>query len=112
VVRAERELQSRPENAVAAMHAAMALASLGEKTRSKNYLQLAMSTEFDDPAMLFNGACTYSRLGDVEAALELLERVHPLIPPADQAWTRIDPDLMPLRGLPRFQALLASDPKP
>jgi adenylate cyclase len=113
VQRAERELQSRPENAIAAMHAAMALASLGENTRSKHFLQLAMSTEADDPAMLFNGACAYSRLGEVEAALDLLERVHPLIPPADQAWTGIDPDLMPLHGLPRFQALLTSiDSKP
>ena len=49
VERAERELHSRPENAIAAMHAAMALAVLGEKDRSKHFLQLALSTEADDP---------------------------------------------------------------
>jgi adenylate cyclase len=108
VERAERELQSRPENAIAAMQAAMALAAMGEKVRSKQFLQLAMSTEADDPSMLFNGACVYSRLGEVEAALDLLEKVHPLIPPADQAWTGIDPDLVPLHASPRFQALLGS----
>jgi adenylate cyclase len=108
VERAERELQSRPENAVAAMHAAMALAAMGEKVRSKQFLLLAMSIEADDPAMLFNGACVYSRLGEVEPALDLLEKVHPLIPSAEQAWTATDPDLVPLRASPRFQALLAS----
>ena len=39
--RAERELASRPENAVAAIHAAMALAALGEKVRSRHYIQMA-----------------------------------------------------------------------
>ncbi len=108
VARAERELQSRPENAIAAMHAAMALAATGEKARSLNYLQLAMSTESDDPAMLFNAACAYSRMGELEPALDLLEKIHPLIPPADQGWTRIDPDLLPLHGFSRFQALFNS----
>ena len=108
VERAERELRSRPENAIAAMHAAMALAVLGEKAHSKQFLQLALSTEDEDPSLLFNGACTYSRLGELNAALDLLEKVHPLIPPADQAWTAIDPDLKPLHDSPRFQALIAS----
>src|SRR5207248_10216400 len=108
VDRAERELQSRPENAVAAMHAAMALAALGEKTRSPQFLQLALSTDSDELSILFNAACTYSRLGDIDPALDLLEKVHPRIPPADQAWTAIDPDLIPLHNSPRFQALLAS----
>lgn len=106
--RAERELQSRPENAVAAIHGAMALASLGEKTRSRQLLRQALSTEPDDPAILFNAACAYSKLGDVNLALDLLEKVHPLISPADQRWTETDPDLRPLHGSPRFQSLLAS----
>jgi adenylate cyclase len=113
VERAERELQSRPENAIAAIHGAMALAGLGERTRSPELVQLALSTEPDDPAILFNAACTYSRLGEIELSLDLLEKVHPLIPPADRAWTGTDPDLLPLHGLPRFQSLLAStDLKP
>jgi adenylate cyclase len=90
------------------MHAAMALASLGESDRARHFLQLALSTESDDTSMLFNAACAYSKMGELEAALDLLERVHPLIPPADQSWTAIDPDLRPLHGSPRFQALLAS----
>ncbi len=106
VERAERELQSRPENAVAAMHAAMALAAMGETVRSTQFLELAISTEAEDPAMLFNGACVYSRLGKLELALDLLEKVHPLMLPADQAWTGSDPDLIPLHAAPRFQALL------
>jgi adenylate cyclase len=104
--RAERELASRPENAVAAIHAAMALAVLGEKVRSRHYVQMALTAGREDPAILFNAACAYSRTGDLELALDLLETVHPLIPPADQGWTATDPDLKPLHGLPRFQGLL------
>ncbi len=105
VERVERELKSRPENAVAAMHAAMALAAMGERLRAMEFLKLALSTEADDPSMLFNAACAYSRLGELDLALDVLEKVHPRIPPADQAWTGIDPDLKPLHGSPRFQAL-------
>ena len=47
-------------------------------------------------------------MGEADPALDLLEKVHPMIPPADQAWTRIDPDLLPLHASPRFQALFAS----
>ena len=104
--RAERELASRPENAVAAIHAAMALAALGEKVRSRHYIQMALTAGREDPAILFNAACAYSRVGDLERALDLLETVHPIIPPADQGWTATDPDLKPLHGLPRFQGLL------
>jgi adenylate cyclase len=106
VERAERELQARPENAIAAMHVAMALAALGENERVKHFLGWALSTEADDPSMLFNAACVYSRLGELDAALDLLEKVHPLMPPGDRAWTATDPDLMPLHGSPRFQALV------
>jgi adenylate cyclase len=104
--RVERELRSQPDNAVAAMHGAMALAAIGETTRPRQLLALALSTEPDDPATLFNAACAYSRLGEIERALDLLERVNPLIQPADRAWTRIDPDLRPLHGSPRFQNLI------
>lgn len=106
VERAERELRARPENAIAAMHAAMALAAMGEKDRAMQFLRLALSLEADDLTMLFNGACVYSRIGEPDLALDLLESVHPRIPPADQAWTGMDPDLKPLHGLPRFQQLL------
>jgi adenylate cyclase len=106
VERAERELQARPENAIAAMHAAMALAAGGAKERSMQFLTQAMSTEADDPSMLFNAACVYSRLGELNAALDLLEKVHPQMPRADQAWTAVDPDLLPLHGSPRFHALI------
>ena len=90
------------------MHAAMALASLEDQARARQFLAWALSTEADDPSMLFNAACVYSKLGEPEPALDLLEKVHPLMTPADQAWTATDPDLKPLHASPRFQALLAS----
>ena len=106
VARAERELTMRPDNAVAAIHAAMALAALGEKTRADYHVRGALLAGSEDPAILFNAACAYSRMGELDRALDLLEEVHPRIPRADQAWTACDPDLKPLHGSMRFQSLL------
>ena len=110
--RAERELEIRPDNAVAAIHAAMALAALGERSRAEPHVRRALLAGHEDPAIMFNAACAYSRMGKLEAALELLEEVHPRIPPADRAWTACDPDLKPLHGSPRFQTLLRDRPNP
>ena len=55
------------------------------------------------------GFATKLESGDLQQKsfnLGLLEKVHPLIPPADHAWTATDPNLKPLRGLRWFQALL------
>jgi adenylate cyclase len=106
VERVERELELRPENAIAAMHAAMALAANGHGGGARKFLTWALSAEADDSSMLFNAACVHARLGEMEPALDLLEKVHPRMPPADQAWTAIDPDLVALHGLPRFRALV------
>ncbi len=55
--------------------------------------------------MLYNLACTYSLLGDLECPLEYLARAL-----AHGDWFKgmaeHDPDLHPLRNDPRFQALL------
>jgi adenylate cyclase len=55
--RAERELLARPDNAVAAIHAAMALSSMGETERTRELIAVALAAEPDDPAIQFNAAC-------------------------------------------------------
>jgi adenylate cyclase len=61
----------------------------------------------DDVITRYNVACIYSLLGDVEQALDLLER---LLPQAGQemrkGWIKHDTDLDPLRTHPRFQKVL------
>ncbi|MBO6837770.1 MAG: adenylate/guanylate cyclase domain-containing protein [Alphaproteobacteria bacterium] len=111
VERVKRELKERPDNTIAAMHAAMALAAMGEKDAVPEFLDMALIPGQSEPSLLFNAACVHSRLGNLDAALDLLEEIHPQIPVADQAWTAQDPDLRPLHGHPRFIALIQDIPR-
>ncbi|MCA1368672.1 hypothetical protein I6F15_14885 [Bradyrhizobium sp. BRP14] len=53
-----------------------------------------------------NVACTYSQLGDFEQAIDILEKIVPLMGREQQQWMKNDSDLEPLRGHPRYQKLM------
>ncbi len=100
--RAERELHLRPENVRATYYGAVALVSMGEPERAKEWASRALSMEPDDHLTLYNVACIYSLLGEFDQALDLLERS--TVPSAWKDWFKHDNDLDPLRDHPRFQA--------
>jgi adenylate cyclase len=104
--RAEKAFRAQPENATAAVFAALTLARQGAQARAKTLLEMALATESDDPSIHYNAACAYARLGDSDSAIAFLERAFPIIL-FHKAWVREDPDLAPLHDLPRFQALVA-----
>ena len=56
--------------------------------------------------MLYNAACTYAQLGDIDSSIERLERALPSALEETKSWLRLDSDLDPLREHPRFQSLL------
>ncbi len=58
-----------------------------------------------DKAPAYNAACYYSVAGDVERAIDLLERA--CVAGGSSAWFEHDSDLNPLRSNPRFQRLLS-----
>ena len=55
---------------------------------------------------VYNVACGFAVLGEVERAIDCLERCYQM-GFAHHDWIRNDPDLDSLRQHPRFQALLA-----
>src|SRR6266480_1767271 len=107
IERAERELTIHPENARPAYLGANALATLGETDRAREWAARALAIDPDDVLTQYNVACVYSILGDLEEALDLLER---LLPNAGHelkhGWIKNDSDLDPLRRHPRFQKIL------
>ena len=107
VERAERELTLHPENPRPAYLGAAALATLGEKDRAKEWVSRALAIDPDDILTQYNAACTYSLLGDIEPAFDLLER---LLPHAGhelrRGWIKQDSSLDPLRSHPRYQKVL------
>jgi len=107
--RAEQELRLHPENARAAALAAGKYAGMGETGRARELLDMALTAEPDDLYNLYNVGCAFALLGETDRALDALERARPMIGSyITLDWVRTDPDLVALRPLARFQALLMS----
>jgi adenylate cyclase len=103
---AERELTRHPEDARPAQLGAGVLIDLGENDRAREWTARAMAIDPEDPLAQYNVACVYCRLGDTDAALDLLERSLPNLGSEKVSWSKHDPDLEVLRQHPRFQQLL------
>ena len=67
----------------------------------------ALAVDPDEPMTLYNVACVYSLLGQIDEALDTLCRAAEL-GFTHKEWIQNDADFKPLRGHPRFKALLAS----
>jgi adenylate cyclase len=104
---AEQEMSRHPENARPAYLGAGSLIELGEHDRAREWIARAMATDPDDLLTQYNVACVYSKLGELDAAFDLLERLLPHANHETKAWVRHDPDFEALREQPRYQRLLA-----
>jgi adenylate cyclase len=103
--RAERKLEGNPEDPHAAYAVASALAVLDDPAGAARWAARALALAPDDHTTQYNVACVYAVLGEVERALDLLERTMPSASAHRQAWMARDHDFDPLRLEPRFQAL-------
>ncbi|MCZ6673011.1 MAG: tetratricopeptide repeat protein [Verrucomicrobia bacterium] len=103
---AERHLQLNPDDARALYLSAGALIELGEQERGLERAQQALKIDPEEEAILYNVACIYSLSGRIEEAIDFLEKALK-VGFAHKEWIENDSDLDPLRGNPRFQALLA-----
>jgi adenylate cyclase len=104
--RAERELNLHPENSGPAQVGAIALAQLGERDRALDWAAHALAIDPDDLLALYNVACVYSQLGELNLAIDLMEKVLPICSPELKLWIDQDSDLHPIRSHPRYQKLL------
>ena len=102
---AERELTLHPEDSRPAQLGSGALLALGEKDRSREWTARALAIDPDDLVAQYNAACTYSLLGDVDAALDVLEQCLPGLGHEKVQWAKYDSDLDPVRNHPRYQKL-------
>ena len=104
---AEAHLQLYPDDTRALCLGATAWCQIGERTRALDWARRALTLDPDEVTTLYNVACVYSLLGQIEEAIDTLTRAvekgytH-------KEWIEHDADFKPLHGQPRFQALLAS----
>ncbi len=102
---AEKAVAMNPEDARAYYMGAGALIRVGEEERGMNWAGRALAIDPDDPAILYNVACSYALTGLIDEAVDCLERTV-RAGASYREWMENDSDLDPLRGHPRFQALI------
>jgi len=107
--RIEKEIALHPDNAIAVTLGAIALAYLGEKERAKEWASRALTIDPDDPIDFYNVACAFAQMDELDSAVDLLESSIRKAPPRHLALIKRDPDLMPLHGHPRYEALIARE---
>ena len=91
-----------------------ALEHMGEAPAARAALDLAIEAferrvrmGIDEPYTSYYAAVAYALRGDVDAALDCLEKAARQRRAYTVARARVEPDLAPLRGHPRFDALIA-----
>jgi len=106
VKRSEEALRRFPDSSRAAQLAAGSLANLGRPEEAKEWLARAMSLEEGDSHAMYNGACMWAQLDEPGRAMDLLEKYIDTVGREPLVWLSHDPDLEPLHGSPRYEALL------
>lgn len=104
--KAEEELKLHPENANVACLGAIVLAFLGERDQALEWLAHSLATDPNDINIQYNAACTYSQLGEIERAIDVLEAWVPQVGVEMKLWFKNDSDLDPIRTHPRYTNLV------
>jgi serine/threonine protein kinase/Flp pilus assembly protein TadD len=100
----ERQLEVVPEDVRARILLANDHAYLGNREEAIRHLQTAVVLRPDDGNTLYNAACVYGILNEVDLSLEMLRKALKA-GYANPEWLRRDPDLTCLHGNPAFEQL-------
>lgn len=100
------EIAADPENGRALYLAAGLQVRLGDVEGGRKNLEAALRLQPDDFGTLYNAACTFTRMGDNERALDLLARAL-ASGGGFREWIEKDSDLDALRKLPRYARVMA-----
>jgi len=101
----EKRIDLHPDDARALYMGANGLVALGEKDKGLGWARRARRIDPDDPMLLYNLGCIHALAGDLEDAVDCLERAAGggLL---QKGWYEHDGDLESVRSHPRFKALL------
>jgi adenylate cyclase len=104
---AEKVLAQDPSNGAAMSFAAIGCAALGQSDRARQWIERALLVDPDNLSMRYNFVCALAAyLGDADGALKHLERSLETSGAFHLGLIGADPDLDPLREIPRFKAMI------
>ncbi len=106
IERCEAILRDHPDHTDAMGWMVPALVELGQTERVQYWIRRALMFDPDNFSAVYNFACALTAIGEFEQALELLEKMSGAFSADSLQWARNDPDLDPIRHLPRFQAFI------
>jgi len=101
----EERIDLHPDDARALYMGANGLVALGERERGLEWASRAKAIAPEEPMVLYNLGCIYSLTGELDEALNCLERAvdHGL---TQKGWFEHDSNLDPLRQVSRFKSLM------
>ena len=106
VGRSEKVVAQDPANGFALGLTAASLAVLGEVERTNEWIKRALLIDSENMAMRYNLACTLATyLVDLDGAIDLLVPYFDSVEATLFQHAEVDPDMAPLRDLPRYRAL-------
>jgi adenylate cyclase len=108
LARAEKAVAQDPGSGSAMSFGIIALATLGQVERAKEWAERARLLDPDNLNMLYNIACAMITLGEVDTALELLAPGFEKLGEHAVNYAKADRDLDPIRDDPRFKAMMAA----
>ena len=110
--RAEAVMRLHPDSSRPAQLVAASLAGMGRPEEAITWLERAIALDPEDSQTLYNAACTWAQLGEVDRAFELLHRWFPKAGVERKMWLAEDNDFDPIREDPRFHKLLQEAAQP
>ena len=105
--RVEKAIVAEPDHGLAIGWGVSALVALNEVDRAKEWTTRAMLLDPDNTNLNFNLACNMVSLGELDTAIELLAPIIARAQRQNLIWFESDTSLDPIRGDPRYQALIA-----